>query len=114
VSHYAPDIVAFDAIAQLQFKGVEAYRKHWEACLSMCPGPMIFEIHELTITAADDVAFGHYLTRCGAIENGEEKASWMRVTVGYRKTNGEWMIVHEHFSAPFDPHSSKALLELEP
>jgi uncharacterized protein (TIGR02246 family) len=114
VSHYAPDIVAFDAIAQLQFRGVGAYRKHWEACLSMCPGPMIFEIHELTITAAEDVAFGHYLTRCGAIENGEEKASWMRVTVGYRKTNGEWMIVHEHFSAPFDPQSSKALLELEP
>jgi len=24
VSHYAPDIVAYDAIAQLQFKGVDA------------------------------------------------------------------------------------------
>lgn len=25
---YAPDIVAFDVIAQLQFKGVEPYRQH--------------------------------------------------------------------------------------
>jgi uncharacterized protein (TIGR02246 family) len=114
VSHYAPDILAFDAIAQLQFKGVDAYRQHWEACLTMCPGPMIVEIHELTITAADDVAFSHYLTRCGAIENGQEKASWMRVTVGYRKMNGKWMVVHEHFSAPFDMESGKALLDLKP
>ena len=30
MSHYAPDVVAFDAIAALQFKGREAYRKHWE------------------------------------------------------------------------------------
>jgi ketosteroid isomerase-like protein len=60
------------------------------------------------------VAFSHYLTRCGAIENGEEKASWMRVTVGYRKTNGKWIIVHEHFSAPFDMESGKALFDLKP
>ena len=32
-AHYAPDIVAFDAIAQLQFKGADAYRKHWETCI---------------------------------------------------------------------------------
>jgi ketosteroid isomerase-like protein len=38
----------------------------------------------------------------------------MRATVCFRKTNGEWMIVHEHFSAPFDPQSGKALCELEP
>ena len=36
----------------------------------------------------------------------------MRVTVRFRKTNGTWMIVHEHFSAPFDPESGKALLDL--
>jgi uncharacterized protein (TIGR02246 family) len=114
MSHYAPDILAFDAIAQLQFKGKEAYGKHWEACLAMCPGPMIFEIHDLQIAPAGDVAFSHYLTRCGAIENGEEKASWMRATVGYRKTNGKWIIVHEHFSAPFDMESGKALFDLKP
>lgn len=115
VSHYAPDILAFDAVSQLQFKGVDAYRKHWEMCLSMCPGPMIFEIHDLNITAGDDVAFCHCLNRCGVIgENGEEKASWMRSTVCYRKTNGRWMVVHEHFSAPFDMESGKTLFDLQP
>jgi ketosteroid isomerase-like protein len=56
---YAPDILSFDAIGQLQFKGIDAYRKHWQACIAMCPSP-IFEIHDLGIEAGDGVAFGHY------------------------------------------------------
>jgi len=112
---YTPDVVSFDAIAQLQFKGAEAYRKHWEMCVAMCSGPMTFEIHDLNIAAAGDVAFGHYLLRCGpAGEDGEEKTGWMRATVCYRKRSGRWMVVHEHFSAPFDMESGKALLGLEP
>jgi uncharacterized protein (TIGR02246 family) len=114
-AHYASDILAFDAIAQLQFKGTEAYRKHWEACMAMCPGQMIFEVHDLTITARDDVAFCHYLSRCGGTgPDGEEKVGWMRATAGLRQRGGRWLIVHEHFSAPFDPSSGKALLDLEP
>jgi uncharacterized protein (TIGR02246 family) len=114
-THYAPDILAFDAIGQLQFKGTDAYRKHWEACMSMCSGPMIFEVHDLDIEARGDLAFGHYLGRCGATgADGKERAGWFRVTVYCRKTNGRWKVAHEHFSAPFDPASGKTLLDLEP
>jgi uncharacterized protein (TIGR02246 family) len=115
MSIYAPDILSFDAIAQLQFKGADAYKKHWEACLSFCQGPIIFEIHDLKITAGDDVAFSHCLNRCGGTdESGEEKASWMRATVCFQKINGQWMVVHEHYSAPFDMESGKALFDLQP
>ena len=38
----------------------------------------------------------------------------MRATVCFRKTGRAWRIVHEHFSAPFDPESGKALFDLEP
>ena len=114
-AHYAPDIVAFDAIAQLQFKGADAYKKHWEACMAMCPGQMIFEVHDLSIAARDDLAFCHYLSRCGGTgADGEEKVGWMRATVGFRRISGKWLVVHEHFSAPFDPESGKALFDLEP
>ena len=112
---YAPDIRSFDAIAQLQFKGADAYCKHWEACIAMCPGPMIFEIHDLGIEAGDDVAFGHYLLKCGATgEDGKEQSGWTRATVCWRKRSGRWMVAHEHFSAPFDMASGKALLGLNP
>jgi ketosteroid isomerase-like protein len=113
--HYAPDVVAFDAILALQFRGAAAYRKHWESCFTLCAGPTTFEIHDLDVTARDDVAFGHYLLHCGGTgPHGKEHIGWMRATACFRKTNGKWMIVHEHFSAPFDPESGKALFQLEP
>lgn len=115
MGHYAPDIVAFDAIGQLRFQGHAAYRQHWEACLAMCQGAMSLEVHELEVAAQDDVAFAHYLSRCGGTgPDGEAKAGWMRATVGCRRTGGRWLIVHEHFSAPFDMESGKALFDLEP
>lgn len=114
MSHYAPDVRAFDAIAQLQFKGVDAYRKHWEACFSMCsPGQMIFEIHDPEIVADDTVGFCHSLIRCGGTDGEEEKVGWMRMTVCYRKIAGTWKVVHEHFSMPFDMESGK-VLDLQP
>ena len=115
VSHYAPDILAFDAVSQLRFKGVDAYKEHWRKCLALSPGPMIFEIHDVSVVAGDDVAFCHCLNRCGAtLNNGGEKTSWMRGTIGYRKTEGRWLVVHEHWSAPFDIASGKALFDLQP
>ena len=114
VAHYAPDIVAFDAIAQLQFKGADAYREDWETCLTMCSGPMVFELHELQGSAGDELAFVHGLNRCGGTgPDGKEMSGWMRMTACFRKQHGKWRVVHEHFSAPFDPQSDKALW-LEP
>lgn len=115
MSVYAPGIVSFDAVSQLQFKGVDAYRKHWETCLSFCQGPITFEVRDLNITVGDGVAFTHSLNRCGGTdESGEEKASWMRATICLQKVNGKWMVVHEHYSAPFDMESGKALFDLVP
>ncbi|MGR4069307.1 nuclear transport factor 2 family protein [Halomonas sp. LR3S48] len=115
VAHYAADIVAFDAITKLQFKGVEAYRDHWLTCMEMCPGPMVFELHEVMIHADDQVAFCHALHRCGGTnDKGEPQTGWLRMTSGYRRIEGEWKIVHEHFSVPFDMQSGKALSDLEP
>lgn len=116
MSLYAPDVVAYDAIAQLRFKGREAYGKHWEACLTMCPGPITFEIHDLDVAANGDVAFSHHLLKHEGKdpESGEAHTCWMRVTSGYRKRDGKWVIVHEHFSSPIDMESGKAMFDATP
>lgn len=115
MSYYAPDIVAFDAIIQLQFKGLQAYREHWRFCLGMSEGPMIFTQSELTVHAEGSLAFAHWLNQCGCTnERGEENSSWMRGSAGYRRTDEGWKAVHEHFSAPFEMESGKALFTLEP
>ncbi len=110
VSFYADDIVSFDAVTALQFKGKAAYRAHWEECMKHCPGPGIFEFHELRIVEAQNSAFAHWLAHCG----GADKACWMRVTAGYQRINGQWRVVHEHWSAPFDMQSGTALFDLKP
>lgn len=115
VDHYATDVVAYDAILQLQFKGREAYAAHWQACMEMCSGPGVFEVHEPTLLVGGDLALGYYLCHCGGTDDkGQEQSSWMRVTQGYQQRNGQWLIVHEHFSAPFDMESGKALFDLKP
>ncbi|GIK80755.1 MAG: SgcJ/EcaC family oxidoreductase [Xanthobacteraceae bacterium] len=106
---YAPDVLAFDAIGALQFKGRDAYRQHWQACFSQMQGAMTFEISELQITTSQDLAVFHYIARCGGTCDGEEKSGWMRVTGCCRRTRGPWRIVHEHFSSPFDPMTGQVL-----
>ncbi|KIK88361.1 DUF4440 domain-containing protein [Pseudomonas koreensis] len=112
---YADDIVSFDAIKALQFKGKAAYRAHWEACMEMCSGPHVFEFHEIAIETADNLAFAHWVTHCGGTnDKGETQSCWMRATACYRPVGGTWKIVHEHWSAPFDPMSGSTLFDVQP
>jgi ketosteroid isomerase-like protein len=39
---------------------------------------------------------------------------WVRATLCFRKTNGKWVVTHQHLSAPFDPASGQASLDLKP
>lgn len=34
--------------------------------------------------------------------------SWIRITVCYRRIEGEWKVVHEHVSLPFNPMNNQA------
>jgi len=113
--HYAAEIVAFDAIKQLQFKGRESYIAHWQACMEVCSGPGSFAPREPTILLGGDLALVYFLCHCGGTDDkGQTQSSWMRVTQGYRQRSGQWLIVHEHFSAPFDMQSGQALFDLQP
>ncbi len=115
MSYYAPEIVAYDAIVALQFKGIDAYRKHWEFCLGMCQGPMVFQQRELVVHGDEQFALAHWLNSCGGTdENGTTQSSWMRGTACFKRTAEGWKAVHEHFSAPFDMESGKALFNLQP
>ncbi|WP_248742519.1 MULTISPECIES: YybH family protein [unclassified Pseudomonas] len=112
---YADDILSFDAIKALQFKGKEAYRAHWIACMEMCPGPHIFEFHEIAIETGENIAFAHWVANCGGInDKGETQSCWMRATACYRLVGGTWKIAHEHWSAPFDPMTGSTLFDAKP
>jgi uncharacterized protein (TIGR02246 family) len=115
VSNYARDVVSFDVVNPLQWKGVDAVRKRAEEWISSWKGPINSEIRELSITADDDVAFSHHLSRfSGTKKGGGEIDMWIRATLGLGKVGGKWMVTHEHVSVPFDPQSGQASLDLKP
>jgi len=115
MSLYAEDIVSYDAVKALQFRGKAAYCAHWQECMEMCQGAHTFDFDHMNIVADEHIAFAHWLAHCGGTnEKGETQACWMRVTACYRRDDGHWRIVHEHWSAPFDMVSGTVLFNLEP
>ena len=115
MSHYTPDILAFDLAPPLQHAGT-AYRKGFEEWFRSFRGPIGIEIRDLDITAGEDVAFTHSLNHIsGARTSGEETDVWVRVTVCFRKVGGKWLASHEHVSVPFYMDGSdKAAVDLRP
>ena len=115
MSNYAPELVAFDIVPPLRYVGADAYRKPWEEVFSSFQGPIGYEIHDLSITVGDDVAFTHSLNRIsGTMNTGHKTDLWVRCTACLRKINGTWLIVHTQVSVPVDLEQGKAVLSLKP
>jgi len=43
-----------------------------------------------------------------------KETDWLCSTIGLRKIDDEWKVLHEHVSVPFDLESGKAMLNIEP
>jgi hypothetical protein len=52
--------------------------------------------------------------KAGTDKNGKPIDMTFRVSDGYKKINGKWMIVEEHLSFPVDVASGKADLSSKP
>jgi ketosteroid isomerase-like protein len=115
MSLYAPEFVAFDIVPPLQVAGRNEYKKVWEHAFNFFRDVAEFETSGLHIITGDDVAFSHQLFRIQAtMANGQKVDRWERLTFGFRKTDGEWLIVHEHVSVPADLFNGTAVLDMKP
>jgi len=113
---YAPEVVSFDVGPRFQDVGVEAKLNNWIAAFTLFQRPLGIEVRDISITIGGDVAFAHSFNRLsGTLKNGARAAGfWVRATYCFRKIEGRWLIAHDHVSAPLDPTTGKALLNLEP
>ena len=101
LAHHSSDMVMFDVPPPLVSIGIDAYRKTWEGFFAWSDHPVVFDIDELHITAGTDVAFATALMRCAGTEkSGERIKLGFRLTLGLRKIEGAWTVVHEHHSIP--------------
>lgn len=99
--NHSPNILMFDVPPPLESKGIEAYRKTWDLFFSWAHDPVVFDIREMNVTTGIDVAFVTALMRCAGREvSGEDIELDFRLTIGLRKIDNQWMVMHEHHSIP--------------
>jgi uncharacterized protein (TIGR02246 family) len=99
--NHSANMSMFDVPPPLASKGIEAYRKTWDLFFSWARDPVVFDINEINITAGDDVAFVTALMRCAGTErSGQAIELDFRLTIGLRKIDDQWIVVHEHHSIP--------------
>ncbi len=101
--HHDPDIVMFDVPPPLQSRGTDEYRKTWDLFFRYHQPSQAFDVEDLAIVAGEDVAFAVAIMRCGSgtfTGPPEDGGFLFRLTIGLRKVDGDWRIVHEHHSVP--------------
>ena len=112
-SHGTADMVHYSMAPPLVADGtglnaLEKWFDTWQ-------GPIGYELRDLAITAGDDIAFCHCLNHMTGTQRNDKTDVWFRRTLGLRKIDGRWKIVHAHESVPFYMDGSdKAAVDLQP
>ena len=101
LASHSPDLVMFDVPPPFESVGLEAYIKTWDTFFAWSSGLAVFDIDDLNVTAGEDVAFVVARMRCsGPDDDGSRTDLSFRLTIGLRKIDGKWTILHEHHSIP--------------
>lgn len=116
VALYTPDAVKYDLAPPLRHTGPEVHDvaglRSWFAGFG---GSVGFEVHELTVTAGDDVAFAYSLNKTYDPSPEGRFELWFRATYCLVRADGRWLLAHEHTSTPFHMDGSyRAALDLQP
>jgi ketosteroid isomerase-like protein len=114
---YAPQVVQFTLAPPLggSIDGHDPVPT--EQWLATFEAPPRRTVTQLEITTDGDVAFATSIDSMTAVPRGatESFTMWHRMTVGLRRVDGRWLIVHEHSSVPFYMDGSfRAAVDLQP
>ena len=97
---HAPEVLMFDLPPPLLSRGIDAYERTWEAFFAWSHDPVMFDVLEVDATAGTDVAFVTAVVRCAGTDSDTAVELEFRLTMGLRKIEGRWTVVHEHHSIP--------------
>jgi uncharacterized protein (TIGR02246 family) len=100
-AHHDPDILMFDVPPPFSSRGLDAYMDTWKTFFASAVRPITFDFEDVEIVSGENVAFATAVGKCVYIPRaGEPTDLRFRLTMGFRKTDSEWRIVHEHHSVP--------------
>ena len=114
VAIFADDVTVFDMWGAWSHDGIDAWRRMAEEWFGSLGDELVrVEFDDVQTTVSDDVAvLSAFVTFTGLSADGEELRSMNnRLTLGLRKADGTWKVVHEHTSAPVDMATGKVDLK---
>jgi ketosteroid isomerase-like protein/catechol 2,3-dioxygenase-like lactoylglutathione lyase family enzyme len=117
MKNYVPgkSFVVFDLVPRKEYRGADTYRADWVDMFSHFKGKPKIAITALGITVDGNVGFGYSFQRVTGIDKqGNAVDRTVRVTDGYRKIGGNWLIALEHISVPVDLKTDKADFATKP
>ena len=117
MSFYVPNetFVVFDLTPPPQFVGYKTEWKNYEDFYAAFPGEVDIDVAQFEVTVDGNMAFSHEFDTWRITDKDGKKLSFTgRETYVYQKTQGKWVIVHEHCSVPVDIVTGKALLQFSP
>lgn len=113
--HIADDIVSYEHDAPLQYVGREQVREVCRQGLEWAPGTVTWDVPDMRVLIRDDIAVVWGLNHMTAGEaDGTTAESWSRGTRVLQRRNGEWAMIHQHVSYPYDPRTGEAKTGLRP
>ncbi|WP_328477816.1 nuclear transport factor 2 family protein [Actinoplanes sp. NBC_00393] len=117
LSYYTPTFVEYNLAPPLRQPGDARDPGKLEAWMATFEAPPRREVTQLEITVDGDVAFATSIDCLSAVPRGSTEGFrlWFRVTLGLRRVDGRWLVVHEHESVPFEMDGTfQASIGLEP
>ncbi|GAA3349977.1 nuclear transport factor 2 family protein [Amorphoplanes nipponensis] len=110
-----PEVVTYNVLPPLHAHGNEAVEQATRKWFDSYASDIGYEVRDLRVTADGEVGFCSFLYHvAGTLKAGGEVDMWVRATLGCRRVDGRWLIVHDHESVPFDPATGQALISLQP
>lgn len=95
------NILMFDVPPPFLSRGIEAYTGTWQLFFANVERPVTFAFENIEISAGADVAFATAKGRCVNIDRaGKREPLEFRLTMGLKKIEGKWRVMHEHHSLP--------------
>ena len=112
---HAADAIAFNVLPPLQLHGAEDIGVRTQTWFDSYSGDIGYDVEQLTVHVDGAVGFCSFLYHVtGSLIDGAEVDMWVRATLGCRRIDGAWKIVHDHESVLFDPETGTALIGPEP
>jgi ketosteroid isomerase-like protein len=107
------DIVLYDFVPPLQYKGASAVRSHFDTGFQDAKD-LKGDFVELEVVADDKLGTARSLQHfTWKDKEGKAMEGTFRVTDVFHKVEGKWKLIHSHVSVPVDPATEKGQMNLK-